>query len=181
MRQPVLAAAAALAALAPGCGGGDAQPPRTEPRVRLVLDAPADAEVVRAETVQVSGTVRPAAARVQVLGREVAVDGGRFEADVPLEPGANLIDVAASARGRRPDFVATRILREVRIAVPDLVGRDADAAQERLAGLGLEAGVKNGGGFLDPILPGDPKVCSSDPAAGAQVLPGTKVELTVAR
>jgi hypothetical protein len=184
MRPPVLAATAAvagLALLATGCGGRDPKPPRAEPRVKLELGAPTDATVVRAETVQVSGSVRPASARVQVLGREVAVESGRFSAAVPLEPGANLVDVAASARGRRPDFAAMRIVREVRVAVPGLLGRDADTAREQLEGLGLDVDTKNGGGLFDPILPGDPKVCLTDPPAGTQVLPGSKVELTVAR
>jgi len=181
MRAPVLVPLLGLAVLAAGCGGDDPQPPRKEPTVRLRLSTPADASVVRAESVQLAGSVRPTGAHVQVLGREVAVEGGRFVADVPLTPGANLIDVAASARGRRPDFAAMRIVREVRVAVPALDGRDADQARERLEGLGLKVSTRDGGGFFDPLLPGDPKVCESDPAAGAQVLPGSKIELTVAR
>jgi hypothetical protein len=181
MRAPALLPLLGLALLVAGCGGGDPQPPRKEPLVRLRLSAPADASVVRAETVRLTGSVRPAGAHVQVLGREVAVENGRFVADVPLEPGANLIDVAASARGRRPDFAAMRVVREVRVAVPALAGRDADQARERLEGLGLKVSTHDGGGFFDPLLPGDPKVCESDPAAGAQVLPGSKIELTIAR
>jgi len=181
MRMPVLVPLLGLAVLASGCGGDDPQPPRSEPKVRIKLTVPADGTVVRAETVQLTGTVKPSGARVQVLGRAVAVERGRFAADVPLEPGANLVDVAASARGRRPDFAAMRIVREVRVGVPELVGRDADTAQEQLEGLGLKVNKRDGGGFFDPLLPGDPKVCDSDPAAGAQVLPGSEVELTVAR
>jgi hypothetical protein len=181
MRPPVLAPLLGLAVLVVGCGGDDPQPPRKEPTVRLRLSAPADASVVRAESVRLTGTVRPVRAHVQVLGREVAVDDGRFAADVPLTPGANLIDVAASARGRRPDFAAMRVVREVRVAVPRLEGRDADQAREQLEGLGLKVKTRDGGGFFDPLLPGDPKVCESDPAGGAQVLPGTAVELTIAR
>src|SRR5215218_10770857 len=103
-----------------GCGQETPAPPRPEPTVALALQSPADAAVVRAETVEIRGTVRPARAQVTVLGREVAVDGGAFSAEVALEPGANLIDVAASARGRRPDFAVARIVREVRLPVPDL-------------------------------------------------------------
>jgi hypothetical protein len=116
-----------------------------------------------------------------VLGREVAVSGGAFTAEVPLEPGANLIDVSASARGRRPDFEATRVVREERVPVPDVIGSDADTAQDQLEGLGLKVEMEDAGGFFDPILPGDPKVCDSDPAPGAQVLPGSRVSLQVAR
>lgn len=179
-RALVLATLPALAALAAACGD-DPPPPRQEPEVRLQLGSPSDGAVVRDETIEIRGTVQPSGAQVQVLGREVAVDAGSFRAEVPLEPGANLIDVSAGARGRRPDFVATRVVREVRLPVPDLVGRDADTAQDQLEGLGLTVRRENAGGFFDPILPGDPKVCASDPAAGAQVLPGTEVELTVAR
>ena len=92
---------------------------------------------MRSESVEIRGTVQPRGAHVQVLGREVAVDGGSFRAEVPLEPGANLIDVSADARGRRPDFAVARLVREVRLPVPDLVGADADTAQEQLEGLGL--------------------------------------------
>jgi hypothetical protein len=175
----VLVALPALAATA-GCGD-DPAPPRQEPQVRLELGSPADNDVVRAETAEIRGTVQPRGAEVRVLGRRVVVDAGSFRAEVPLEPGANLIDVAASARGRRPDFATTRIVREVRLPVPDLVGRDADTAQDQLEGLGLTVHKQDAGGFFDPILPGDPKVCEMRPRAGAQVLPGSDVTLRVAR
>ena len=176
----VLAALPALAALAVACGD-EPSPPRSEPQVRLELGSPADGAVVNGETVEIRGSVRPQGARVQVLGRDVEVDGGSFRADVPLEPGANLIDVSAGARGRRPDFAVTRIVREVRLPIPDLVGRDADAAQEQLEGLGLTVKREDAGGILDPILPGDPKVCEMRPHEGEQVLPGSEVTLRVAR
>jgi hypothetical protein len=180
MRAPVPAAALlAVAALAAGCGSS--QPPRNEPKVKLQLSVPADSAVVRAENVEIQGSVEPAGARVQVLGREVAVDGGSFSASVALDPGANLIDVAASARGRRPDFAAMRVVREVRVAVPDVIGTDADSADEQLAALGLKVTRRAGGGFLDPLLPGSQKVCESTPPAGAQMLPGGEVTLIVAR
>jgi beta-lactam-binding protein with PASTA domain len=70
---------------------------------------------------------------------------------------------------------------EERVALPDVVGRDADTAQEELEGLGLDVRKEDAGGFLDPILPGDPKVCEMEPTAGAQVLPGTEVTVRVAR
>ena len=180
MRVPTVAAVLALAALAPACGD-DPEPPRDEPGVELELGSPADGAIVRAETVEIRGTVLPRGSRVKVLGREVPVDGGSFRAEVPLEPGANLIDVAAERRGRRPDFAVARIVREVRLPVPDVGGSDADTAQEQLEGLGLEVAIEDAGGFFDPILPGDPKVCEQQPAAGTQVLPGSEVMLLVAR
>lgn len=180
MRTCTIAALLGLALLAAACGE-DPKPPREEPDVELTLTGPADGATMRDETVEIAGTVKPVRAAVQVLGREVSVDGGRFVTEVELEPGANLIDVAASANGRRPDFAALRVVFEQRVALPDVVGRDADTAQEELEGLGLEVGTEDAGGFLDPLLPGDPKVCSMQPEAGAQVLPGTAVKLLTAR
>src|SRR5687768_11960998 len=107
MRAPTFAAVVVLTALAPACGD-DPEPARNEPEVKLELGSPADSAVVRSETVEIRGTVQPRGASVEVLGREVAVDAGSFRAEVPLEPGANLIDVAAGARGRRPDFAVAR-------------------------------------------------------------------------
>ena len=180
MRVSTVAAVLALAALAPACGE-DSEPPRNEPGVKLELGSPSDGAVVRSETVELRGTVLPRGASVKVLGREIAVDGGSFRTEVALEPGANLIDVAASANGRRPDFAALRVVREERVALPDVVGRDADAAQEELEALGLTVETDDAGGFLDPLLPGDPSVCDMQPGAGEQVLPGTAVTLLVAR
>jgi Glucodextranase, domain B/PASTA domain len=179
MRAPTIAAAVALTALAPACGD-DSEPPR-QAGVKLELSSPADSEVVRSETVEIRGTVQPRGANVKVLGREVAVDGGSFRAEVPLEPGANLIDVSAGTRGRRTDFAVARVVREVRVPVPDVVGSDADTAQEQLEGLGLTVDVENAGGFFDPLLPGDPQVCDLEPEPGTQVLPGSEVILLVAR
>jgi hypothetical protein len=180
VKRALLLALPVLTALAAACGN-DPEPPRNQPQVRLELGSPADGAVVRSETIEIRGTVEPSGAQVQVLGDTVDVDGASFSAEVPLEPGGNVIDVSAGARGRRPDFAAMRIVREVRLPVPDLAGRDADAAQEQLEGLGLEVNRESGGGWFDPFLPGAPKVCEMDPRPGTQVLPGSKVTLRVAR
>src|SRR5215210_2689579 len=181
MRTWTLAAVLAVGMLSAGCGE-DAKPPQREPLVELTLDAPADADTTRDERIAVTGSVKPARASVQVLGSDVEVqDDGRFSTEVALEPGANLIDVAGSAHGRRPDFAALRVVREQRVALPDVVGRDADTAQEELEGLGLQVATEDAGGFFDPLLPGGPKVCTMAPEAGEQVLPGTEVTLGVAR
>jgi PASTA domain/Glucodextranase, domain B len=180
MRTCTIAALAGLSLLAVACGD-DPERPRPEPAVQLSLDGPRDGATLRDDHVEISGSVRPARAAVTVLGQDVSVDGGRFVTEVELEPGANLIDVAASAQERRPDFAALRLVFEQRVELPDVVGRDADTAQEELEGLGLEVSSEDAGGFLDPILPGDPKVCAMDPEAGRQVLPGSAVTLLVAR
>jgi hypothetical protein len=180
MRTCIIAAVLAVASLTAGCGE-DEQPPAKEPLVELRVTAPGDAKTTRDERVEISGTVKPAGATVQVLGAEVTVEDGRFVTEVALEPGPNLIDLSGSARGRRPDFAAVRIVREERVALPDVVGRDADSAREELEGLGLEVGTEDAGGFFDPLLPGDPNVCEMTPGAGEDVLPGTEVTLRVAR
>jgi len=170
----------ALAVVLQACGD-DAAPRGPEPKVRLQVTVPQDGATVRAETVAVGGTVAPAGARVQVLGKDVGVESGRWHAEVPLEPGANLVDVAASADGRRTAFASLRIVLEVRVTVPDVTGDDADSAQDQLEGLGLDVAMEDAGGFLDPLLPGDPKVCSIKPNPGTEVLPGSSVTLAVAR
>jgi hypothetical protein len=180
MRTCPIAAFLAVTILTAGCGA-DERPPRREALVELRLSSPQDGGITREERVEISGTVKPARASVQVLGSDVAVDGGRFSTKVALEPGANVIDVAASADGRRPDFAALRVVREQRVPLPGVVGRDADTAQEELEGLGMEVRTEDAGGFFDPLLPGGPKVCSMEPGAGEQVLPGTEVTLEVAR
>jgi hypothetical protein len=180
MRRTVLPAVLFLAALPLGCGD-EPKPPRNEPEVRLKVSGPADAATVRTGTATISGTVAPAAAHVRVLGRDVSVDGGSFSTDVDLEPGANLIDVDASAPRRRPDFAVLRVVYEQRVALPDVAGGDADSAQEQLEGLGLTVSMRDDGGFFDSILPGDPKVCAMDPEPGTQVMPGSEVTLSVAR
>lgn len=180
MRRVALPAVLVLAVLPLGCGD-EPKPPRNEPEVTLSLSGPADAATVRTGSATITGTVRPAAAKVRVLGRDVSVDGGSFSTDVELQPGANLIDVDASAPSRRPDFAVLRVVYEQRVALPDVSGSDADSAQEQLEGLGLKVSMDDAGGFFDSILPGDPKVCSMQPRAGTQVLPGSDVTLSVAR
>jgi beta-lactam-binding protein with PASTA domain len=74
-----------------------------------------------------------------------------------------------------------RVVREVRVAIPDVIGADAETTQAQLETLGLKVKRASGGGFLEPLLPGDPKVCESRPKAGTQVLPGSVVTLVTAR
>src|SRR3712207_3541710 len=96
--RPVLVLAC-LAVAAPGCGGGDERPPpQALLPVELEVTAPDDLAVVQTDTVVVRGTVRPGAAGVRVMGRSAQVGGGRFSAEVPVQPGANVIDVIATAR-----------------------------------------------------------------------------------
>jgi hypothetical protein len=163
-----------------GCGGGDT--PAPAPRaVQLVVLAPSDGGTVEGERVEVRGRVTPAASVVQVLGRTVDVDGGTFATEVALDEGANVIDIAASAPGRRPSSTAVRVLRVSPVEVPDLVGENAEDAVEQLEELRLEVETRRGGGLLDDLLPGGLDVCALDPAPGTEVRQGATVTIEVAR
>jgi Glucodextranase, domain B/PASTA domain len=155
--------------------------PASDPRVTLQLSAPGDGRPVRAKSVEVRGTVSPSGASVQVNGESAQVSGGEFAADVALAPGANVIDVTASAPGRRADADALRVTRDVRVKVPELVGTARADALDRLDRLGLRPREQRGGGFLDDIVPAALQVCLTDPPAGELVDPGTAVTVVVAR
>jgi Glucodextranase, domain B/PASTA domain len=175
---------ACLAAAAAGCGG-EKQPraQRPAPAVDLSVTAPNDMATVREETVQVEGTVAPASADVLVLGQKAPVSGGgSFSATVPLEPGANVIDVMATAPGRGPALTAFRVTREVPVPVPDLGGMNVDEAEDALREAGLAAEFEQvGGGIIDELLPGDPHVCKQEPSAGTEVRRGSKVHVVVSK
>jgi hypothetical protein len=184
MRAAPILVLACLATAAAGCGGED--PPRAQrpaPAVALKVTTPDDLAVVRAETVEVRGTVEPAGAAVMVLGQRAPVSGGgTFSTTVPLEPGANVIDVMATAAGRGPALTAFRVTREVPVTVPDLDGKDVTDVEETLRGLGLVPEIETvGGGFLDELLPGEPAVCEQDPSPGTEVRRGTKVHVVVSK
>jgi hypothetical protein len=167
---------------ASGCGGDDGERSQQTPvPVELDVSSPADMAVVRTETVDVRGTVDPAGATVRVLGRLAEVSDGTFNAQVSLEPGANVIDVMATARGRGPALTAFRVTRELPVQVPDLDGLEVREAQERVAGAGLELEVTKGGGLFDDLIPAEPAVCEQDPEAGAEVRRGTVVHVEVRR
>jgi hypothetical protein len=167
-----------------GCGGGDREPQAARALEPVVLEVlgPADQAVVHGEAVEVHGTVSPAGSTVRVLGEPAEVSGGgSFTASVELEPGTNVIDVIASARGREPAMTALRVTREMPVVVPDVDGDSVEEAQERLDALGLEVEVERGGGLFDDLLPGDPAVCRQSPAAGTEVRRGTTVQVEVSR
>ena len=179
---PLLVSACLVAAVA-GCGGGDEPRAQAPPRpVELDVTAPDDMVTVRTATVEVRGSVTPAGSAVRVLGQPATVSGGgTFSARVPLDPGNNVIDVMATARGRGPALTAFRVTREVPVSVPDLGGLEVAAVEEKLAAAGLGADVEHGGGLLEELLPGEPAVCEQDPGAGAKVRRGTTVHVVVAK
>jgi hypothetical protein len=159
---------------------GETPRPASEPRVKLKLDAPNSGGSTREDHVAVSGTVSPADADVLVMGAEARVSAGRFTVDVPLEPGGNVIDIAASSPGRRSVADAVRYTRDMRVDVPDVVGQTPEDAVAALKAVGLAETVEEDGTWLDRLL-GEPQVCSTDPPAGTAVEKKTKVTLHVAR
>jgi hypothetical protein len=178
MRRRVPLAAVAACALAGGCGGdGPAPPP-----VRLDITAPNDQAVVRAASVELRGTVRPASAVVTVGGDRASVSGeGAFRATVKLAPGTNVIDVLASAGRARPALTAIRVRRRVSVVVPDVTGVLANDVEERLAAAGLKAKVEDQDDIFERLLRGEPVVCATDPQSGTEVDPGRTIRVLVSR
>jgi hypothetical protein len=177
-----IAACCAAVAVVGGCGEEKKPPPKPPRPVALTIQQPGDAATVESGTIDVRGTVEPATAQVRVLGRPASVSGGSFSIQVPIEPGANVVDVMASASGRAPMLTAFRVTREVLVVVPDLSGQDSGDAEDSLKGLGLKIDARRGAdGFLDGLLPGAPKVCTQRPEAGEKVHKGTTVQVVVAK
>jgi len=177
----ITAASACLCALA-ACGdGGEREPRKQAPRVRVEITKPTDQATVRGANLDVRGAVSPARADVRVLGRPARVSGGTFTVVVPLEPAANIVDVVATARGRAPSLTAFRVTREQRVTVPDLGGRRLAELTALLTPLGLRLETESSGGLLDALIPGEPRVCEQQPAGGLKVRRGTTVRVTVAR
>jgi hypothetical protein len=181
MRVPTVLILACLATAA-GCGGDDGErAQRTLTPVELDITSPSDMAVVQSDTVEVQGTVEPAGASVRVLGEQADRSGGTFRAQVPLQPGANVIDVIATARGRATTMTAFRVTRELPVEVPDLDGLEVPEAEDRLAEVGLTAEVSERSSLIDELLPGEPAVCEQDPEPGTEVRRGTTVHVEVAK
>ena len=174
-----------FAGLAAGaCGGSDGSGSGSERSlqpVQLSVTAPADTATTEGTTVTVRGSVDPPDASVRVLGRPAEVIAGSFTAQVDLDPGANVIDLAATAARRGPALTAIRVTREMPVSVPDLSGLSAADARAKLAPLGLGLAAKEGGGLFEKLLPGEPAVCEQSPGAGDQARRGTTVHVTVAK
>jgi hypothetical protein len=181
LRVSLPVVAALLAGSVASCGGSDAgsRAAKALPQVHVAVTSPVDTATTRADTVTVRGTVDPPGASVSVLGRPAEVVGSAFTAQVSLDPGANVIDLAATAPRRDPALTAIRVTREMLVDVPDLRGASPDEARAAVRGAGLRYEEHNGDGFLDGILPGSPGVCEQDPAPGKSVPRGTTVKVLV--
>ena len=169
-------------ATAAGCSGDDndrAQRPQTPER--LTVNEPNDMAVVQSDSVDVQGTVEPAGASVRVMGKSADVSGGTFRASVALEPGPNVIDVIATARGRATAMTAFRVTRELPVKVPDLDGLTEAEAEEQLADAGLRPQLNVRGGLIEELLPGEPAVCEQDPEPGTEVRRGTTVRAELSK
>jgi hypothetical protein len=175
VRRFALLATLALA----GCG--TQARPATTPRVELKLSAPGDGRMLRADTVEITGTVAPAGAAVTVAGRSATVDGTSFTATVPLQPGGNVIDVTASSPGHRPAADALRVIRDMRVQVPTLTGYEENDAFDRLKGLGLRPVEKRDDNWIDRLIPGAVGVCGTQPKGGTLVAPHSAVTVIVAK
>jgi hypothetical protein len=183
--RPVPVLIACLAASVPlaACGGSSRQPPpKPQPPVALMIEQPIDSSTVSDGTVEVRGTVQPPGAQVRVLGHAATVTGGAFSIQVALDPGANVVDVIATAPRRAPLMTAFRVTREILVEVPDLGGKSEKDAQSALDALNLKLDATRGDdSLIDSILPGDPKVCTQRPDPGTQVHKGTTVSVVVAK
>ena len=183
MRVPTILVLACLAAAAAGCGGDDDERAQRPPApVELDVTAPADMAVVQSETVEVRGHGGARGrARCACWGSGRTSAAGRSAPRCALEPGANVIDVIATARGRGTAMTAFRVTREVPVKVPDLDGLEAPEVEEQLSDAGLRADITERGGLLEELLPGEPAVCEQDPEPGAEVRRGTTVRVEVSK
>jgi hypothetical protein len=162
-------------------GCGTQARPATTPRVELKLASPGDGRMLRADMVEIAGTVAPAGAAVTVAGRAATVDGSSFTATVSLVPGGNVIDVTASSPGHRPAADALRVIRDMRVELPALAGYEERDAFDRLTKLGLHPVEKRDDSWIDRLIPGAVGVCGTEPKGGTLVAPHAAVTVIVAK
>jgi hypothetical protein len=167
-----------LCAVALGACGQAARP---APPVHLTIQAPADGTQIYRASITLSGTVSPARTTVLVLGRPVAVQLGRFSAQVPLEPGENIIDVLAGAPHTAGVADAIRVERLLLVTIPQLGSDSPSRATARLRALGLNVKLQPSDNPLDFLIPFSRTVCSQSPPAGRRVTRGTTVTLQLGK
>lgn len=178
LRAMWIPAASALCVVLGLAACGTAPGPPPGPAITLALSRPADLSRVSASVVTVRGTVKPARARVQVLGRAVHVAAdGDFSTQVALSVGTNLIDVEASAPRSAGAVTAVRVVRFLLVTVPQVSGESPARAAAALKALGLEVKTQSASDPLSFLIPAPVQVCATTPLAGARVDPGTTVTL----
>lgn len=90
----------ALCASLSGCAVGGSTPTRSPVSISLI--APTDGAVVGVRTIDVTGTVTPTGATVDVLGAPVTVHHGTFTRTLRLSAATTAIPVTATASGFTP-------------------------------------------------------------------------------
>jgi glucodextranase-like protein/PASTA domain-containing protein len=164
------------------CGSGTTHPPPAVAPVKLTVSSPADQTRIDSSSTTISGTVSPRTARVLVVGRLVKPDAdGGFSAEVALVPGANLIDVIASARHARPAMTSLRITRYVLVSVPDVTGESPKDAAAAIHSAGLTPQIHSSGNPFGFLIPLRDQVCGQSPAGNAHVAPGSTVILDIGK
>ena len=111
------------------------------------------------------------------------MSGGTFRAQVALEPGANVIDVIATARGRGAgDDGVPRDARDAGRRCPTSTGSRSQEVEERLVRRRAAAPTSpSAADLIEELLPGEPAVCEQDPEPGTEVRRGTTVRVEVAK
>jgi hypothetical protein len=153
-----IVAALTLALGMTACGGSDESAATTEPTdssVNLQITAPTDGSSMRADRVNVRGTVTPPTAAVQISGQPAQVGNGVFTGSVALERGSNTIDVVASTAGAAP---ASRTITVTRSAPSARGARGRTAtdgtvpfAKATNCGGGLTAGARTSCPFAENV------------------------------
>ena len=117
--------------------------------MRLKLDVPSDGRVRARQRVTLRGTVR----RRRRGARRGRGRGGRRRpvlAEVELRAGRQRDRRHRDRAGRRAATDAVRVLRDMRVEVPRLVGDEVDAAKTELGESDLRAVEARGGGLAGP-------------------------------
>jgi hypothetical protein len=134
-----------------GCGSSSPKSSASSSAVSIRIVAPADGVRTSADRTAVRGTVIPSDATVQVQGQTAQVGNGVFTASVALHPGANTIDVTASAAGQAPATATIAVIRDVATpAAPKKKHKPAPQAQPQSTGgaPAVFASASNCGGGL---------------------------------
>jgi Glucodextranase, domain B len=142
--------------VAGGCGlsGDDTKTVAADSSVRVQITAPRDGSAVRTDRVTLRGTVTPPDATVQILGQSAQVGNGVFTGSVALHPGANTIDVVASAAGSAPATTTITVTRQGRRrqgSRPVQVGRAPPLSAATNCGAGLTVGARTSCPFAENV------------------------------